>query len=291
MCVKSHSGTLIRQFNGTYPGGNFARFQLLQLDDLAENDDDNSEDFIPHFDKPPKQKDKTRSKPKLESDHEYSSPITSDNPYSAYQYEFPYQYPFNFFPVEKPSSDSDTDSTKKTKKKSSGSSNSAKKPTKEPDKTIVPFISISVGQHQLKSDNDGSTTQNDSNAETAKSTLSPVDQKPPPNQAAYFNYLNTYTPNHNQYENQASPNGENTENAQIQSANKYNQVNPFRNRYPIHYGFGIPASVANSYGYPQVNPYDQHVGMPFFNIAPISSTGNLEHFEHNAKSEYSKRSI
>lgn len=264
---------------------------------MDNNDDDGSTDSIAQLDKPPKQKDKTKSqsKPNSESEHEYSS--TSDNPYSEYQYEFPYQYPFNFFNMQ-PTSNSATESTKKTKKKSSSSANNAKKSAKEPDKTIVPFISISVGQHQAKGDVakgdvDSPTTQNDSTGEaTSQTTFSP-DQKPSPNQAAYFNYLNTYSPSHNLYENQANPYRDTAGESNVQSANNYHQINPFSNGYPPHYGFSIPSNVGNAfgYGYLPFNGYNRNVRMPFFNIEPIGSADNSEHFEQNAKSQDSKRSI
>lgn len=259
------------------------QIEVLHLDGAFESIGDGSADSISHIEKPPRKKDKTKSKPKV--DQEYSEKTaTSDNPYSAYQYEFPYQYPNNFFNMApSTSSNSGTDSKHKTKKKPSSNTQSAKKSTKEPDKTVVPFISISVAPHQPKGDSDSQSAQNDlsvSNAEANNKSIYSPEKKPSPDQAAYFNYLNTYTPS--QYN---------------QDNNKYDQLNAFNGRYPIQYGYGVPSNAANAYGYGYgySNPYNGYNPVlgrtPFFNVAPIDTTGYLEQFVQNAKSHESARSI
>lgn len=261
------------------------RIELLQLGDAFGNGDS-----IPqHAEKPPKQKDKTKSKPKVDQEYSEKS-ATPDNPYSAYQYEFPYQYPYNFFNMAPPStsSHSGTDTKNKTKKKPSGNAQNVKKLAKEPDKTVVPFISISVAPHQPKGDIDSQSTQNDaSDTEASTKTVYSPDKKPSPDQAAYFNYLNTYTPSHHNQE----PIQHVVQSADI---DKYNQLNAF-SRYPIQYGFGMPANAANAYGYgygySPYSGYNQILGrMPFFNVAPIDAASGIER-STDAKSHDSARKV
>lgn len=257
--------------------------ELLHLDNAFENYGDGSAysaDFIPHTEHPPKQKDKTKSKSKPKLEQENSEKVaTLENPYSAYQYEFPYQYPYNFFNAAPSTSPSSSTGTKnKTKKKSSGNSQNTKK-SKDPDKTVVPFISISVAPHQPKGDIDNQSTQNDMSTPDAeannKSVYSP-DKKPPPDQAAYFNYLNTYTPSHHNQD--------------------PNKLNSFNGRYPIPNGFNTPFNAPNAYGYgygySPYNGYSQMLGrMPFFNIAPIDTVSNVERSAPSVKTHESTRSM
>lgn len=258
------------------------RIELLQLDNAFENDSDGSADSTPYTEKPPKQKDRTKSKPKPKLDQEYSDEsATSDNPYSAYQYEFPYQYPYNFFNMPSSTSTSGTETKNKTNKKSSGNTQNTKKSAKEPDKTVVPFISISVAPHQPKvGDIDSQSTQNDDlrefNTEASNESVYSSGKNPSPDQAAYFNYLNTYMPSHH--------NQDPIQQAQSSDNDKYNQLNSFGSRYPIHYGFNAPSNAANTYGYgygyPPYNGYSQILGrMPFYNVAPIESMQNVKSHE------------
>lgn len=286
-----NKGTLLSRFNGTFPRSVPPQrgIELMQLGDEFENYDDSFTDSVAYTEKPPKRKVKPIPKP----DQEYSEQSnTSNNPYSAYQYEFPYQYPYDFFNMAPSPSNSATDTKTKTKKKPATSNqNNVKKSSKEPDKTIIPFISISVAPHQPKSHSQRS--QNDSNASdtepTNKSVYSPDKQQPPPDKAAYFNYLNTYTPNHNQYETDPIQHVPSVDN------HKYNQLNPFSNQYPMNYDFNVPSAAANvhRYGYGPFSGYSPMFSrVPVLNIAPIGITSNLEHFGQNTMSHDSiQRSI
>lgn len=265
-------GTLIRSFNTTNRLFNSPqRYQLLHLDYGVENDGEDFGDSTDYTDRPPKQKDRTKQKPS--ADQEYSEKTgtpENNSPYSAYQYEFPYQYPYNFFNAAPSTSGSGTNSKTKVKKKPSGNAQNAKKPSKDPDKTVVPFISISVAaSHQAK--NEDFESSNDSSASNAeansKSVYSP-DKKPPPDQAAYFNYLNTYTPTNNQ--------------EPIQHAQAVGNS--------AQYGYGVPSNAANSYGYgySPFNGYNPML-MPYFNVATTPSP--IERSGQNLKSHESSRSI
>lgn len=242
----------------------------MNSDYAFDNDGDGFVDSTDHRERPSKQKDKSKSKPKVDQEYSEKS-VTSDSPYSAYQYEFP--YPYNFFHLAPSGTTSATNLKNKVKKKSSGNTQSLKKPAKESDKTVVPFISISVASHQAKADdsdsqNDSSASNTDANHASNKSVYSP-DKEPPPNQAAYFNYLNTYTPSHNQEPTQ-----------HVQSAD--NRLNP------LNYGFGVPLNAANGYGYLPFNGYNPML-MPFFNVATTPSP--LERSGQNIKSHETLRSI
>lgn len=265
-------GTLIRSFNTTNRLFNSPqRYQLLHLDYGAENEGVEFGDPTDYTYRPPKQKDKSKPKPNVDQEYSEKTGTPENNsPYSAYQYEFPYQYPYNFFNTAPSTSSSGTNSKTKTKKKPSGSAQNVKKPAKDSDKTVVPFISISVAaSHQAK--NDDSENSNDSNADANSKSVYQPDKKPPPDQAAYFNYLNTYNPTNNQ---------DLVQHAQTAGGG----LNP------AHYGYGVPLNAANSYGY-GYSPFNGYNPMlvPYYNVATTPSPH--ERSGQNLKSLESSRSI
>lgn len=230
---------------------------------------DKDDDLTDYTYKRPKQKDKSKSKPNAEQEYSEKTGAPENNsPYSAYQYEFPYQYPYNFFSVASSMPNSSTSNSKtKTKKKSSSSGQNAKKSSKDQDKSVVPFISISVAaSHQAKNvdpdsqQNDSSQSHTDANS---KSVYSP-NNKPTPDQAAYFNYLNTYTPTQNQDPNQHA-----------QVAGVFNSA---------QYGYGA----GNSYEYSPFNGYNPML-MPYYNVATTPSP--IGRSEQNPKLHESSRSV
>lgn len=287
-----------------------ANDELFHLPEAFEHQDANYAsyasyaDFMAQANKPPKRKDKPKPYP------EYSqAPSTSNNPYSAYQYEFPYQYPYNFFnmPPSPPLPPSlppkfGADTKNKTKKKASSSTQTVKKASITPDKTIVPFISISVAPHQRKNVI-GGAAQYDTDQPSSKSEFYSPDKQPAPDQAAYFNYLNTYTPNYSQqFGNQAYvtpypvlPPHSVPQHAQHAQAtdNKHQQLNPFNSRFPTQNGFNVPPNAANAYGYGYgYSPFNRHgyspmmTQMPFYNVPSFAGTSsNLDQHSPHAKSD------
>lgn len=240
------------------------------------------------------------------------------NPYAPFQYQTaghsktpPYTtlvsaaiapsiVPFTYYPISAPAFNSiPTMMNKPSKKKSSDNhqnTQNSKKASKEPEKHAIPFISIAVSPHpksQKINLQRGLISAN--NINPSKSMYS-LNQMPPANQAAYFNYLNTYTPDQSNFNNQDNIPSQFPK--PVEQFNQYTSpfTSPFSSQYPngnpsgrpqqFHSELNLPMNGQNSFTNSNLNsPFSGF--MPLAGNIPAHFYGNIQNAASNSKpSEY-----
>lgn len=190
--------------------------------------------------------------------------------------------PLTYFPIPPNSFESVPTILNKPSKKKSGEHQGAQS-TKKPERSAIPFISISVSPHQKTPNSQFQRDLISSNIENPLKSIYSPNQVPPANQAAYFSYLNTYSPNF------YNENGFPSQNVQpIKHPNQFNPFNtPFSSKYPngvqqqSNSELNLPNNVQNSFA--NQNPNSNSPFSGFKSTFPLQFYGNFPNTVSNSR--------
>lgn len=221
-------------------------------------------------------------------------------PYNAVFGVAPGIIPLGYYPIPPTGFDSMPTMLNKPSKKKTGDHQGTQN-SKKPEKTGIPFISISVSPHQKMPNSNLQRDLTSTNIEDSVKSIYSQNQVQAANQAAYFNYLNTYSPNFNNENEFSSQN--------VRPIKHSNQLNPFTSPFSSnHFTNGmqqqsnsqmnLPNNVQNSFTNPN-SPFSSFNPPPLGNLPPqfyanpsnsVSNSRPFEYFSNEDSEESGEES-